>query len=73
MRQFFGTAEKVLRVKHGNPVVRTVIDPDTNEVYTDRKDVERKIAEYFAAIYHKDENHQPMLDSDVREWDPQTD
>ena len=40
----------MLRIKHGNPVVRSVIGPE-GEVFTERDEVNKRIAEYFEEVY----------------------
>jgi len=52
MKMFYATAEKVLRIKHGNPVVRAVIN-DNGEVTNDKAEVDKQIAEYFRNVYKK--------------------
>ena len=45
MKAFYATAEKVMRVQCGNPVVRSVIVKD--QLISDRDKVDEAIAEYF--------------------------
>jgi hypothetical protein len=45
MKAFYATAEKVMRVQCGNPVVRSVIVND--QLISDRDKVDEAIAEYF--------------------------
>ena len=52
MKTFYATAEHVLRIKHGNPVVKAVIG-DNNEVTNDKDEVAKLIAEYFRNVYKK--------------------
>jgi hypothetical protein len=52
MKQFYATAEKVLRIKHGNPVVKVLLG-DEGEVTDDKEEVSMKIAEYFQGVYKK--------------------
>ena len=49
MKAFYATAEKVLRVQCGNPVVRSVIVND--QLISDRDQVDAAIAEYFQGVY----------------------
>ena len=52
LKNFYATAERVLRIKHGNPVVKVVLG-DNGEVTDDRDDVSKKITEYFESVYKK--------------------
>ena len=45
MKAFYATAEKVMRVQCGNPVVRSVIVKD--QLISERDKVDEAIAEYF--------------------------
>ena len=45
MKAFYATAEKVMRVQCGNPVVRSVIVGD--QLISERDQVDAAIAEYF--------------------------
>ena len=54
MKLFYATAERVLRIKHGNPVVKAVIN-ESGEVTNDRVEVDKLIAEYFENVYKKPE------------------
>ena len=54
MKLFYATAEKVLRIKHGNPVVKAVIN-ESGEVTNDKVEVDKLIAEYFENVYKKPE------------------
>ncbi len=45
MKEFYATAEKVLRVESGNPVVRSVIVGD--QLISERDQVDQAIADYF--------------------------
>ena len=49
MKTFYATAEKVLRVQCGNPVVRSVIADD--QLISERDQVDAAIAEYFQGVY----------------------
>jgi hypothetical protein len=54
MKQFYATAEKVLRIKHANPVVKAVVS-ESGEVTNDKAEVDKLIAEYFRNVYKKPE------------------
>jgi hypothetical protein len=54
MKLFYSTAERVLRIKHGNPVVKAVVN-DNGEVTNDKAEVDKQIAEYFKNVYKKPE------------------
>ena len=45
MKSFYATAEKVLKIQCGNPVVRSVVKED--QLITERDHVDQAIAEYF--------------------------
>ena len=45
MKEFYATAEKVLRVESGNPVVKSVIKDD--QLISEKDQVEQSIADYF--------------------------
>ena len=45
MKAFYATAEKVLKIQCGNPVVRSVVKED--KLITERNHVDQAIAEYF--------------------------
>ena len=45
MKAFYATAEKVLQIQCGNPVVRSVIKEE--QLITERDHVDQAIAEYF--------------------------
>ena len=45
MKAFYATAEKVLQIKCGNPVVRSVIKEE--QLISERDQVDAAIAEYF--------------------------
>ena len=79
-KEFFAVAERVLRIKHGNPVVRSVIGPE-GDVFTEREEVNKRIAEYFEEVYsgqvdRDDGRYTEMLDhifSAGEELDPRVD
>ena len=48
LQAFYTTAEKVLRVECGNPLVRSVIVED--QLISDRDQVDQAIAEYFQGV-----------------------
>ena len=45
IKEFYGTAEKVLMVESGNPVVKSVIVGD--QLISEKDQVEQAIADYF--------------------------
>ena len=49
LKAFYATAEKILRVECGNPVVRSVVIED--QLISDRDLVDQAIAEYFQKVY----------------------
>ena len=49
MKAFYATAERVMRVQCGNPVVRSVIADD--QLISERDQVDAAIAEYFQGVY----------------------
>ena len=49
MKEFYATAEKVLRVESGNPVVRSVIKEE--QLISEKDQVEQAIADYFQEVY----------------------
>ncbi len=49
LKAFYATAEKILRVQSGNPVVRSVIVGD--QLISERDQVDAAIAEYFQGVY----------------------
>ena len=49
MKAFYTTAEKVLQIQCGNPVVRAVIKED--QLISEKDSVEQAIAEYFQEVY----------------------
>ena len=49
MKDFYATAEKVLQIQCGNPVVRAVIKED--QLISDKDSVEQAIAKYFQEVY----------------------
>ena len=42
----------MLRIKHGNPVVKVLIGSE-EEVIDDKEEVSKRIAEYFQEVYKK--------------------
>ena len=48
MKAFYATAEKVLRVQCGNPVVKSVIVEE--QLLSDRDQVDEAIAKYFQEV-----------------------
>ena len=65
MKAFYATAEKVLRVQCGNPVVRSVIVND--QLISDRDQVDAAIAEYFQGVYGRDD-HEVETEADLSMW-----
>ena len=55
MKEFYATAEKVLRVESGNPVVKSVIKDE--QLISERDQVEQAIAEYFQEVYSGEDRH----------------
>jgi hypothetical protein len=56
MKEFYKTANKVLKIKRNNPVVTKVQSENLQgdmEVRTEKLDVDNAIAEYFANIYKR--------------------
>ena len=49
MKEFYATAEKVLRVESGNPVVKSVIKDE--QLISEKDQVEQAIADYFQEVY----------------------
>ena len=49
MKVFYATAEKVLQIQCGNPVVRAVIKED--QLISEKDSVEQAIAKYFQDVY----------------------
>ena len=45
----------MLRIKHGNPVVKVLIGSE-EEVIDDKEEVSKRIAEYFQEVYKKKED-----------------
>ena len=66
LKAFYATAEKVLRVECGNPVVRSVIVGD--QLISDRDQVDQAIAEYFRGVYGK-EDFETETDGDLLMWE----
>ena len=66
MKAFDATAEKVMRVQCGNPVVRSVIKED--QLISERDQVDAAIAEYFQGIYGS-EDLPEETDEDRMMWE----
>ena len=66
MKAFYATAEKVMRVQCGNPVVRSVIKED--QLISERDQVDAAIAEYFQGVYGS-EDLLEETDEDRMMWD----
>jgi hypothetical protein len=65
MKAFYATAEKVLRVQCGNPVVRSVIVDD--QLIRDRDQVDAAIAEFFQEVDGGDD-HVVDTEADLSTW-----
>ena len=65
MKAFYATAEKVLRVQCGNPVVRSVIVDD--QLISERDQVDAVIAENFQEVYGG-EDQQIDTEEDLAMW-----
>ena len=66
MKAFYATAEKVMRVQCGNPVVRSVIVGD--QLLSERDQVDAAIAEYFQGVYGSEDLHEET-DEDILMWE----
>jgi hypothetical protein len=66
LKAFYATAEKVLRVECGNPVVRSVIVGE--QLISDRDQVDQAIAEYFQGVYGR-EDLETETDGDLLMWE----
>jgi hypothetical protein len=62
MKAFYATAERVLRIKHGNPVVKVVLVED-GDVISDRDEVNKLIGEYFHNIYKAPDRMEDIADT----------
>ena len=65
IKEFYATAEKVLRVESGNPVVRSVIVGD--QLISERDQVDQAIADYFQEVYGGD-GHQADAEANMALW-----
>ena len=66
MKEFYATAEKVLRVESGNPVVKSVIKDE--QLISEKDQVEQAIADYFQEVYGGEDR--PMeADTDLALWE----
>ena len=65
MKAFYSTAERVMRVQCGNPVVRSFIVVD--QLISDRDQVDAANAEYFQAVYGSEEPH-IETEGDIAMW-----
>jgi hypothetical protein len=52
IKQFYAVADRELRIKHGNPVVKVLLGEE-GEVTDDMQEVSKKIAEFFQGVYKK--------------------
>ena len=66
MKAFYATAEKVLQIKCGNPVVRSVIKEE--QLISERDQVDAAIAEYFQEVY-QGEDQQADSEEDMALWE----
>jgi len=66
MKAFYATAEKVMRVQCGNPVVRSVIKED--QLISERDQVDAAIAEYFQEVYGGEDQYVDSAE-DLAMWD----
>ena len=66
MKASYATAEKVMRVKSGNPIVRSVIVGD--QLISERDQVDAAIAEYFQGVYGS-EDLEIETDEDILMWE----
>ena len=67
MKAFNATAEKVLKIQCGNPVVRSVVKGD--QLVTERDHVDQAIAEYFQEVYGGGEDFQMNADENTAMWE----
>ena len=67
LKAFYATAEKVLRMQSGNPVVRSVIMDE--QLISDRDQVDQAIAEYFQGVNGIEDQDQHMeTEEDLTMW-----
>ena len=66
MKAFYTTAEKVLQIQCGNPVVRSVIKGD--QLISERDHMDQAIAEYFQDVYGG-ESYQADSDENLMLWE----
>ena len=66
MKEFYATAEKVLRVESGNPVVKSVIKDE--QLISEKDQVEQAIADYFQEVYSGEDRHMEA-DTDLALWE----
>jgi len=62
LKNFYSTAERVLRIKHGNPVVKVLLG-EGGEVTDEKEEVSRKVTEYFERVYKKSGNEPVVEDT----------
>ena len=68
MKEFYQTANKVLRIKRNHPVVTKVkreMEGQDPEVFEDKGMVDQVIASYFADIYKRPDHMQAHLAQEV--------
>ena len=63
-KAFYKIAEKVLRVKTNNPIVRTILTEE-NAPVNEEDEVMRSIAEYFKGVYAIQEEGKEEADLDM--------
>ena len=66
MKAFYATAEKVLQIKCGNPVVRSFIKE--KQLISERDQVDEAIAQYFQTVYQGDDQ-QADSEEDLALWE----
>ena len=66
MKAFYATAEKVLQIKCGNPVVRSIIKEE--QLISERDQVDAAIAEYFQEV-DQGEDQQADSEEDMALWE----
>jgi len=62
MKTFYGIAERVLKIKHGNPVVKVLLT-EGGDVIADRVEVNSMIGEYFQKIYKAPDRMEDIEDT----------
>jgi hypothetical protein len=70
MKEFYGLANRFMRIKRSNPVVTKVkrsCDNGEVEVFEERVHVEKAISDYFTDIYRRPEHMAPGGDDNIEE------